>query len=47
MTALIVQSLKQNAGAQLSIESAQDSGMRATILFSRADAAPENHDVPG
>jgi two-component sensor histidine kinase/PAS domain-containing protein len=42
MTALIVQSLKQNAGAQLSIESSPDAGMRATILFSRANAAPES-----
>lgn len=41
MTALIVQSLKQNAGAQLSIESSPNGGMRATILFSRANAAPE------
>lgn len=41
MTALIVQSLKQNAGAQLSIESSPNAGMRATILFSRANAAPE------
>jgi two-component sensor histidine kinase len=41
MTALIVQSLKQNAGALLSIESEPGKGMRATITFSRADAAPE------
>ncbi len=41
MTALIVQSLKQNAGAQLTIESSPTGGMRATILFSRANAAPE------
>lgn len=41
MTALIVQSLKQNAGARLSIESSPTGGMRATILFSRANAAPE------
>ncbi len=47
MTALIVQSLKQNAGAVLSIESAPDSGMRATITFSRADAAPEGHGAAG
>ncbi|MDP3492406.1 MAG: histidine kinase dimerization/phosphoacceptor domain -containing protein [Hyphomonadaceae bacterium] len=44
MTALIVQSLKQNAGAELSIQSKPDGGMRATIIFSRADAAPENAD---
>jgi len=46
MTALIVQSLKQNAGAQLSIQSDPDKGMRATIMFSRADAAPESIDPP-
>lgn len=45
MTALIVQSLKQNAGAQLSIESTPQNGMRATIMFSRADAAPEATDT--
>jgi len=44
MTALIVQSLKQNAGAELDIWSKPDDGMRATIRFSRADAAPENSD---
>jgi two-component sensor histidine kinase len=41
MTALIVQSLKQNAGAHLSIESTRNGGMRATITFTRANAAPE------
>jgi two-component sensor histidine kinase len=41
MTALIVQSLKQNAGAELEIQSKPNGGMRATIKFSRADAAPE------
>lgn len=44
MTALIVQSLKQNAGAHLTIESSPNGGMRATILFSRANAAPETAD---
>jgi two-component sensor histidine kinase len=44
MTALIVQSLRQNAGANLTIESGPDMGMRATISFSRADAAPETVD---
>lgn len=47
MTALIVQSLKQNAGAQLSIASTRGGGMRATIIFSRADAAPEAVDTTG
>lgn len=41
MTALIVQSLKQNAGAHLSIQSTRNGGMRATITFTRANAAPE------
>jgi len=44
MTALIVQSLKQNAGAQLSIKSTPHGGMQATILFNRANAAPEAID---
>ena len=41
MTALIVQSLKQNAGASLTIRSAPGAGMQATIAFNRADAAPQ------
>lgn len=45
MTALIVQSLKQNAGAHLDIDSRPDGGMRATITFTRADAAPELTDA--
>ena len=45
MTALIVQSLKQNAGAALSIQSGPGAGMRATITFARADAAPEHPSV--
>lgn len=45
MTALIVRSLKQNAGADLQITSTPHNGMRATIIFSRADAAPESHDT--
>ncbi len=45
MTALIVQSLKQNAGAHLSIASTRNGGMRATIMFSRANAAPEAVDT--
>jgi len=40
MTALIVQSLRQNAGAELEIRSTPESGMQTTIKFSRADAAP-------
>jgi two-component sensor histidine kinase len=45
MTALIVQSLKQNAGATLSIKSGPGAGMQATITFKRADAAPEHADT--
>ena len=45
MTALIVQSLKQNAGASLSITSAPGAGMQATITFKRANAAPEHADI--
>ncbi len=44
MTALIVQSLKQNAGAQLSIKSTPHGGMQATIMFTRVNAAPELTD---
>jgi hypothetical protein len=40
MTAVIVQSLKQNAGATLSITSGRGAGMQATISFKRADASP-------
>lgn len=47
MTALIVQSLKQNAGAALSIKSGPGAGMQATITFNRADAAPESADTAG
>jgi len=39
--ALIVQSLRQNARAQLDVESTPDQGMRVTIFFARTDAAPE------
>lgn len=38
---LIVQSLRQNAGATLSVESAPDQGLRVMIGFARAGAAPE------
>jgi two-component sensor histidine kinase len=39
--ALIVRSLRQNAHAQLTVESAPGKGVRVTIFFARADAAPE------
>lgn len=38
--ALIVQSLRQNAKAELAVESTPDQGMRVTIFFARTDAAP-------
>ena len=41
MTALIVRSLQQNAGAHLTSKSEPNAGTRATIVFRRADAAPE------
>lgn len=37
---LIVQSLKQNANAAVNVESVRDRGVRVTIFFARADAAP-------
>jgi PAS domain S-box-containing protein len=39
--ALIVQSLRENAKARLEVESSPGKGMRVTILFTRAAAAPE------
>ena len=38
-SAMIVQSLRQNAKAQLAVDSAPDQGMRVTIFFARSDAA--------
>jgi two-component sensor histidine kinase len=38
--AMIVQSLRQNAKARLDVRSAPGEGMRVTIFFDRADAAP-------
>ncbi len=38
--AMIVQSLRQNAHADLAVESRPDEGMRVTIAFRRADGAP-------
>jgi two-component sensor histidine kinase len=37
---LIVQSLRQNAKADIEVKSAPGKGMRVTILFARDDAAP-------
>ena len=39
--ALIVQSLRQNAHARIDAASTPDQGVRVTILFTRANAAPE------
>jgi len=41
LAALIVQSLKQNAGAHVTVESRQGKGVHVTIFFARANAAPE------
>jgi two-component sensor histidine kinase len=39
--ALIVQSLRQNAGAQVKVSSSPETGLQVTIRFARADAAPD------
>jgi len=41
LSALIVQSLRQNARARIEVASAPDEGVRVTIFFARASAAPE------
>ena len=41
MSALIVQSLKQNAGAKFEITSSPDAGTKVAIFFARDRAAPE------
>lgn len=41
MSALIVDSLQQNARARIDVDSAPSKGMRVTIFFARANAAPE------
>jgi two-component sensor histidine kinase len=38
---LIVQSLRTNAGATIDVQSSSKSGVRVTIFFARANAAPE------
>lgn len=40
LSAMIVQSLRQNAKARIEVRSAPGEGMRVTIFFDRADAAP-------
>lgn len=44
LSALIVQSLRTNAKARLEVTSEPGKGMRVTIEFTRAAAAPENGD---
>jgi two-component sensor histidine kinase len=44
--ALIVESLRQNAKARLEVESSPGQGMRVTIIFTRAAAAPDATDEP-
>ena len=41
LSALIVQSLRENAKARINVESKLGQGMRVTIAFTRAAAAPE------
>lgn len=41
LAALIVRSLRDNAKADLTVESAPDKGTRVTIIFTRASSAPE------
>lgn len=41
LAALIVQSLRQNAKAQVKVESSPGKGMRVSIFFARASAAPD------
>jgi two-component sensor histidine kinase len=45
--ALIVQSLRQNAGATVDVTSSPASGLRVTIRFARADAAPDPAEGQG
>jgi two-component sensor histidine kinase len=44
LSALIVQSLRENAKAGLEVESSPGHGTRVTIVFARAAAAPEARD---
>jgi two-component sensor histidine kinase len=44
--AVIAQSLRQNANARLEVESSSNAGVRVTIFFDRADAAPEGSAAP-
>ena len=41
LSALIVQSLRENAKAQVQVTSVPGQGMRVTLIFTRAAAAPQ------
>ena len=41
LSALIVQSLRENANAEVIVESSPGRGLKVTIVFTRAAAAPE------
>lgn len=41
LAALIVESLRENAGARVDVDSVPDKGMQVTIFFARAEAAPD------
>ena len=47
LSSLIVQSLRENAKATLEVTSAPGQGVRVKITFTRAAAAPEDHEVAG
>jgi PAS domain S-box-containing protein len=42
LAGLIVQSLRSNAKAQVTVDSASERGVRVTIFFARADATPDS-----
>jgi two-component sensor histidine kinase len=44
LAALIVQSLRQNAGARVDVESAPGKGVKVTITFARANATPDTQE---
>jgi PAS domain S-box-containing protein len=45
LAALIVQSLRQNAGARVDVDSAPGKGAKVTIMFTRANATPDNQGL--
>jgi two-component sensor histidine kinase len=44
LSSMIVQSLRENARAQLEVQSGQGQGMRVTIIFTRTSSAPKPLD---